>query len=776
MPVTKLNRRTIRARLRMSLILMTILPAFGIAIVSITVGYFNARQQAIQGLESAGALKELALQGWIASTHQELLTASDTSSSLEHLGVVLGLARDGKQYDFYNRAVRNRLQARIDQSKLIDEFYLVDEQGMVILSTDMAQEGGSYKYRQVSEQDLENPFTQLPFRMSKTASESSTLVRAPGVFGVPITIRGPLPGGILIAHSSPDILYDILREGTGLGRTGTAYLINPEHLTLFAPGISSAEMVTPDEKPSRINGLGTDAALDNMANVSGFFVDRNGKRIIGVYRWLANEDVVLAVEQSLSEAMWSNFLIIGLDLGVVAIAVSVATYASVRLTRDIVGRLTSLVESATQIAGGDLEQVVQVERYDEIGILAAAFNTMTKRLKNLVSGLEQRVTARTQDLQAANRALEQRALQLETSAQVSREISSILDPDNMMTRVVELITFAFGYYHVNIYLLDRQTNELVLQASSKAKEPQVQSYPVGATGLNSQAVVENRAVKVNDVSLDPRYLHDEHLPDVCSEAVTPLRVGEQVIGTLDVLCDRVGAFRDDDVLVLQSLADQIAVAIENTRLHDLNRDLAIVEERSRLARDLHDSVTQSLYSLALIAEGLRRKMDTGHYDEVKSYLGTIGQVSQQNLKEMRLLIHQLRPPVVEQIGLAGALRHRLDVVETRSGVRTSLLIDDLIDLPARVEIGLYRVAQEALNNALKHASATEVTVHIFREGGSAVLEIRDNGCGFDPHKIGTLGGMGLIGMRERIKKIGGTLDISSRQGEGTIVRVAVSVV
>jgi signal transduction histidine kinase len=237
----------------------------------------------------------------------------------------------------------------------------------------------------------------------------------------------------------------------------------------------------------------------------------------------------------------------------------------------------------------------------------------------------------------------------------------------------------------------------------------------------------------------------------------------------------VGAFTEEDVLVIQSLGDQIAVAIDNARLYDRSRELAVLEERTRLARELHDSVTQSLYSLLLLTEGWRRTVSTDGKERVQDYLRRIGEITQQALKEMRLLIHELRPLALEEVGLHGALLRRLDAVEKRAGVDARILADDLVDLEPPVEEGLYRIAQEALNNALKHAEADSVVVHIGAENGHVLLEVTDDGCGFDPAAVDGAGGMGLASMHERARALGGSLTITSAPEAGTTVRVTVAI-
>jgi signal transduction histidine kinase len=165
----------------------------------------------------------------------------------------------------------------------------------------------------------------------------------------------------------------------------------------------------------------------------------------------------------------------------------------------------------------------------------------------------------------------------------------------------------------------------------------------------------------------------------------------------------------------------------------------------------------------------------GKLENVEGSLAELGEIAQQALKEMRLLVHELRPPDLEKDGLLEALHQRLGAVEKRAGVEARLVADQVIELPAVVEEGLYRIVQEALNNALKHATATAVTVHIHAQSGLVELEVIDNGQGFDPYALDEQGGMGVVSMRERAEKLGGRLAIVSAPGEGTKVKVSIQV-
>jgi len=184
-------------------------------------------------------------------------------------------------------------------------------------------------------------------------------------------------------------------------------------------------------------------------------------------------------------------------------------------------------------------------------------------------------------------------------------------------------------------------------------------------------------------------------------------------------------------------------------------------------------VTQAVYSVTLYAEAATRLLSAGQVEMATEHLRELRATSQQALKEMRSLIYELRPPVLEKEGLVAALHARLDAVEGRAGVKTQFLVEGDGTLPAGVERELYHIAQEALNNALKHAEAGSIKLRLRIDDRAAMMEIEDDGKGFDQAAAEECGGMGLRGMRERVASLGGILTVESRLGEGTRLRVEV---
>jgi signal transduction histidine kinase len=259
--------------------------------------------------------------------------------------------------------------------------------------------------------------------------------------------------------------------------------------------------------------------------------------------------------------------------------------------------------------------------------------------------------------------------------------------------------------------------------------------------------------------------------DSCSYVGVPILATGRIVGVLSMFVGPIGTFAAEDIALLAAIADHVGVAVESARLREQAEQAALVEERQRLARELHDAVTQSLYGLTLLAGAGQDAARAEDLVLVETYLERLAATAQQAIKEMRLMIYELHPPALTQDGLAGALRQRLEAVECRAGVTHELVVETP-DLPASLEAALYRIAQEALNNVLKHADATQVTVRIGPdENGDLCLQVTDNGRGFDPKLLSESAGFGLTGIEERAALLGGSSWITSRPGSGTCLTV-----
>jgi signal transduction histidine kinase/HAMP domain-containing protein len=256
----------------------------------------------------------------------------------------------------------------------------------------------------------------------------------------------------------------------------------------------------------------------------------------------------------------------------------------------------------------------------------------------------------------------------------------------------------------------------------------------------------------------------------------PLIGRDTPLGALALYYQQAQDFTEEHVHLAQSVAHQAALAIESARLREQAGLSAALAERSRLARELHDSVTQSLYSVALYGEAAARMLTDGKNTEAASLLRELSQTAQEALREMRLLIFQLRPPSVEKSGLMGALQARLDAVELRGLSQASLEVEgvELAPLaPIAIQEEVYNIAQEALNNVLRHSKAKNVLVNLRFAETSIEVDVRDDGTGFDLQTASSRGGLGLPGVRERAAKIDAKLEIESQPGKGTRVSLSV---
>jgi signal transduction histidine kinase len=254
--------------------------------------------------------------------------------------------------------------------------------------------------------------------------------------------------------------------------------------------------------------------------------------------------------------------------------------------------------------------------------------------------------------------------------------------------------------------------------------------------------------------------------------VVPLKVDTKVIGILNIL-NKPGELTQEDMRIIDLFADQAAIIIEHVRLQYQAEQLAVLEERQRLARELHDSVTQALYSVTLYADAARMAFSAQKWEALERNLQEVRNMAREAMYDMRLLVFELRPFMLETEGLASALRARLAAVEGRSGLKTEVLVEGERRLPIRIEEELYRIAQEGLNNVVKHAEATQIQIQLKYEENTVSLEMIDDGKGFEPGVISQSGGFGLQGIKERVQQLGGTLKIESAPFRGTRLNVKI---
>jgi len=479
----------------------------------------------------------------------------------------------------------------------------------------------------------------------------------------------------------------------------------------------------------------------------------------------AVEEMSKQVDKQAREA---ELIFIAVIVSMVVVVSGVSFLLSETITRPVM----ALTRGSEQFASGDLDHKFDIHTGDEMQVLAEQFNNMGDALKESYSNLEQKVIERTEKER-------QRAEQLRTINEVSRKISSIVNLDELLAYVGNLLRQTFHFYNVNIFLFEPDSGKLMLKTLHFSGQKNV--IPVGVplemdeAGIIGKAARSGEYVLVNDLAAEPLYRKADSTGETKSELVIPVKMGGRVLGVLDIESAEVDGFDEADVFTAQTLADQLAVAIENARLYQETRFLAVTEERNRMAREIHDTLAQGFTGIILQLEATEQALGETN-DDVQKHLNQARSLARKSLAEARRSVWNLSPQALEQLRLDEAIKHEVDRFQHDNGIdATYTQYGDRRDIPPEMGTALFRICQESLANVAKHAQATSVEVVLDFEGSEIDLTIKDNGAGFDlddDGKAGKSGGFGLISMRERALGQKGKFDVQSEKGSGTVIKVS----
>ncbi|MET9697990.1 GAF domain-containing sensor histidine kinase [Streptomyces sp. NPDC006529] len=311
-------------------------------------------------------------------------------------------------------------------------------------------------------------------------------------------------------------------------------------------------------------------------------------------------------------------------------------------------------------------------------------------------------------------------------------------------------------------------------------------------GILAAMLHQDTPERLADVRQDPRFggWPAAH-PEMSDFLGLPIRDGEETLGALFLANKRGparapgtepgdggtgprGGFTEEDEALLGILAQHAAIALTNARLYERSRELTIAEERSRLAHELHDAVSQKLFSLRLTAQAAAALVDRDPA-RAKGELHQVAALAAEAADELRAAVVELRPSALDEDGLVATLRHQINVLDRAHGAHVTFRCDGVRALPASQEEALLRVSQEALHNALRHSGADRVEVTLSRTpAGGALLKVVDSGSGFDPQGVRKAGRhLGLVSMRDRASGAGGRLTVHSAPGAGTTIEMEV---
>ena len=436
------------------------------------------------------------------------------------------------------------------------------------------------------------------------------------------------------------------------------------------------------------------------------------------------------------------------------------------------------LESRYRTHSGDIRYSLSSIEHIELdgkSCLLTMAHDITERVEALRT-LEQQVEEGARTSAQLSRQAEISRRDLEALYRADEQLYRHLHLEQVLQALVDVVIDLLHADKASVQVWDPQTRRLVVKAARGFSQQAIDlmSKFQAGEGIAGQVFERGELITVDDARLAPHPSDGiAAMEGISSVVCVPIRIQNQIFGVfgMDYCSQRI--FSEEDKRLLLALAHRAAIAIENARLYGQAEQAATLEERQRLARELHDSVTQSLYSLALLAEAGRRM--AGDRYQVEQVLSRLGETAQQALREMRLMVYEMRPLALQEVGLAAAIQQRLDAVEKRAGIQARMMAEGQRELSPDQEVQLYQIAQEALNNALAHASASQVEVQLNLSELEILMLVKDNGIGFEVATGARHSGMGLTNMRERAERMGASLTIDSILGKGTSVKVEVPV-
>lgn len=574
------------------------------------------------------------------------------------------------------------------------------------------------------------------------------------VLALSVPYRAPLGPGYLLGlaevHPSSENGFFEWMSTLGLDRRGQVYLVDGSGWVIFHPD--------PDEIGKDYSNH--DFIRSVMAGKVGALRthDDVGKDIVVSFAPVLGTRWGLVIQENWATLIASSrgymgFLLFLLALGVIVPA-GMVFLAVRRITRPI----QELTEASREVADGKFGRMVRAPTGDEVEELAEQFNRMSGQLEGVYATLEQRVSDRTQELAAINA--------------VASVVSSTLDLKQILFRALDKTAQALDMEAGALFLIDEAKEQFALAAArglSKEFQAVVAALPMderatGQAGLGERPVVRPAAgYSERDLR---RAMATEGLELVVS---IPLWAKGKALGVMNLCTRRPVSITPEQLEMLAAIGQQVGVAIDNARLYQEAEESAVMAERNRLARDLHDAVTQTLFSVSLIAEVLPRIWEKDRSAGL-ARLEEIRRLTKGALGEMRSLLIELRPQALVEAEIRDLFRQLADAFSGRELVDVNLDINGTGEPPPDVKVAFYRITQEALNNTARHASASQVNIRLAYRPEEVVLVVQDDGIGFDPRNIPP-DHLGVSIMCERAASIGARLSIESATGEGTQISV-----
>ena len=414
----------------------------------------------------------------------------------------------------------------------------------------------------------------------------------------------------------------------------------------------------------------------------------------------------------------------------------------------------------------------------EPGMLPMEFVRLREELQKTNEELAAANDALRKSERELERRVEERTRELSTLLRVSHHITTTLDLDALLGSILDQLKEVVDYNLASISILENEDALLLLAVRGENMPVPGTRFPLGERSDARGMLNKREPVFVPDLNADTpqaqqmrENLAAQNLNGMGTWMNVPLVYRDRSVGLLALAHPQVNYYNTERVELAMAFANQAATAIMNARLYKQAGSLAALEERQKLARELHDSVSQALYGIVLGARTARTLVEHEPAKAIEP-LDYILSLSEAGLAEMRALIFELRPESLQTVGLVAAVGKLVNALGARHQLKVKVKAETEPDVALDVKESLYRIAQESLNNIARHARAEHVEIQLAYENDQLMLKISDDGIGFDT-KQSFPGHIGLHSMRERAEKAGGTFSVESTPSQGTRIQVVV---